>query len=465
MGEIMNYKSTRGGISGVSFEDAVMMGLAPDGGLLIPDKIPYLNEKDLKHLSELPYTKLAFDIMNRFQQGIPANDLMDIIKKSYSEYDSGHMIPIRKAAKMKIAELFHGQTYSFKDVALKFLGNLFEYILTKRNARLNIVGATSGDTGSAAIYGVMGKKNINIFMLYPTGRISNVQELQMTTTNQPNVHCVEVSGTFDDCQRLVKELFYDQSFKTKYSLGAVNSINWARILAQTVYYFYIYFKTVKHVGDQVNFVVPTGNFGNIFAGYIARRMGLPIDKLMIATNRNNILTRAVKFGDYCIERVYPTLSPAMDIQVASNFERYLYYMYDEDPEKVVEAMDKLKFEKEIDIRGALLGRLQRDFIASEASDNNIKDTIRKVYANSDYIIDPHTACAIYAAQTMEIDNDNTICLSTAHPAKFPEAIYDVLGVWPEKPDGLLKINESNKRSHNISLDLEELKDIVMEFGE
>ena len=461
----MNYKSTRGGVSGLSFEEAVMMGLAPDGGLLIPEKIPFLNEKDLKHLSELPYTKLAYEIMSRFQQGIPANDLMEIIKKSYSEYDSGHMIPIRKAAKMKIAELFHGQTYSFKDIALKFLGNLFEYILSKNNQKLNILGATSGDTGSAAIYGVKGKKNINIFMLYPTGRISLVQELQMTTTNEPNVHCIEVSGTFDDCQSLVKEVFSEQSFKNKYHLGAVNSINWARILAQTVYYFYIYFRSVKRVGDQINFVVPTGNFGNIFAGFIARKMGLPIDKLMIATNRNNILTRAVKFGDYCVERVHPTLSPAMDIQVASNFERYLYYMFDEDTEKVVEAMDQLKFEKEIDIRGPLLGRLQRDFIAGEASDDKIKETIRDVYASSDYIVDPHTACAIYAAKVMEINNDNTVCLATAHPAKFPDAIHDVLGVWPEKPEGILRLHDDNKKSYNISLDSEELEDIIMEHGE
>ena len=228
----MKYKSTRGGVSGISFEEAVMMGLASDGGLLIPEKIPLFNEKDLKHLSELPYTKLAYEIISRFQEGIPSGDLMQIIQKTYSRFDNVNMIPVRKAAGMRIAELYHGPTYSFKDIALQFLGNLFEYILEKRKQKLNILGATSGDTGSAAIYGVKGKKNINIFMLYPSNRVSNIQELQMTTTESSNVFCLEVTGSFDNCQSLVKDVFSDLEFKEEYSLGAVNSINFARILAQ-----------------------------------------------------------------------------------------------------------------------------------------------------------------------------------------------------------------------------------------
>lgn len=456
----MRYKSTRGGVSGISFADAVMMGLAQDGGLFIPEKIPFLSEKEIKHLSELPYTKLAFEIMNRFQEGIPEKKLMEIIQKSYGNYDIKNMIPVRKAAGLRIAELYHGPTYSFKDVALQFLGNLFEYILSERNKQLNIVGATSGDTGSAAIYGVMGRKNINVFMLYPSNRVSRVQELQMTTTGASNVHCIEVAGSFDDCQGLVKSAFNHHEFRDAYNLGAVNSINWARILAQTVYYFWIYFKSVQRVGDKLNFVVPTGNFGNIFAGYIAKTMGLPIGRLMIATNRNNILTRAVKFGDYSLEKVHPTLSPAMDIQVASNFERYLYYLYDGNTEKVAETMETLKVDKEIELRGTVLGRLQKDFIAGEATDENIKDTIRKVYAASDYLIDPHTACAVYAAEQMEIVSDSTVCLSTAHPAKFPEVIHEVLGFYPENPEGLMNLDEKKKRAEKIEPSLDELESLI-----
>ena len=456
----MKYKSTRGGVSGISFEEAVMMGLASDGGLLIPEKIPLFNEKDLKHLSELPYTKLAYEIISRFQEGIPSGDLMQIIQKTYSRFDNVNMIPVRKAAGMRIAELYHGPTYSFKDIALQFLGNLFEYILEKRKQKLNILGATSGDTGSAAIYGVKGKKNINIFMLYPSNRVSNIQELQMTTTESSNVFCLEVTGSFDNCQSLVKDVFSDLEFKEEYSLGAVNSINFARILAQMVYYFWVYFRTVRRVGEDINVVVPTGNFGNVFAGYMTKKMGLPITKLMIATNRNNILTRTVKFGDYSIERVHPTISPAMDIQIASNFERYLYYLYNEDCSKVSEAMERLKTDKEIDIRGHLLGQLQRDFIAGETSDEEMKNTIRQVFSKSDYVIDPHTACAVHAAEQMELVADNTVCLSTAHPAKFPEVIHEVLSVWPEMPSGLQNLEERQRRSERINPDESIWKDFI-----
>ena len=365
---------------------------------------------------------------------------------------------------MRIAELYHGPTYSFKDVALQFLGNLFEYILTKKGQKLNILGATSGDTGSAAIYGVKGRKNINVFMLYPANRVSHVQEMQMTTTESPNVFCLEIGGNFDNCQDLVKSTFNDLEFKEELNLGAVNSINWARILAQTVYYFWIYFKTVHRVGDEINIIVPTGNFGNVFAGYLARKMGLPIAKLMIATNRNNILTRTVKFGDYSIERVHPTISPAMDIQIASNFERYLYYLYGGDCEKVTDAMELLRVEKEIDIRGHLLGQLQRDFIAGEASDDDMKDTIRKVFAQSDYMIDPHTACGVYVANQMDIVADNTVCLSTAHPAKFPDVIHEVLGAWPEIPDGLRDLEERQKVSYKIMPELQDLKSFISQHA-
>lgn len=458
----MKYFSTRGQVKDISFEDAVMMGLAEDGGLLLPASLPQLNERDLKHFSELKYERLAYEVMRRFVSGISENDLTEIIFKSYSlqNFDTPEIIPVVKAGDIKIAELFHGPTLAFKDMALQFLGNLFEYILKKRGRRMNIIGATSGDTGSAAIYGMRGKENVNVFILYPRGRVSHIQERQMASVEDSNVFCISATGSFDDCQDAVKALFNDLEFKREYGLGAVNSINWARILAQIVYYFHIYFKAVKRVGDSVNIVVPTGNFGNIFAGYIARRMGLPI-KLVLAANRNNILTRAVKFGDYSVEKVRPTHSPSMDIQVASNFERYLYYLYGGSCEKVAEAMENLKLEKEIEIRGQYLGQIQRDFIASDASDADIEAMIRLIHDKSDYVIDPHTACAVSAAYKMEIASPDTVCLATAHPAKFPEVIEDALGFRPEEPEAIKRLEGIPERSYKMYADPDEVKSFII----
>lgn len=458
----MKYFSTRGQVKDISFEDAVLMGLAEDGGLLLPASLPQVTGRDLKHFSELKYERLALEIMSRFISGIPENDLAEIIAKSYSSenFDTPDIIPVVKAGDVKIAELFHGPTLAFKDMALQFLGNLFEYILRKRGRKMNIIGATSGDTGSAAIYGMRGKENVNIFILYPRGRVSHVQERQMATVEDPNVFCISASGSFDDCQNTVKALFNDLEFKKKYELGAINSINWARILAQIVYYFYIYFKSVRRVEDTINIAVPTGNFGNIFAGYAAKRMGLPI-RLILASNRNNILTRAVKFGDYSIERVRPTHSPSMDIQVASNFERYLYYLYGESCEKTADAMENLKSEKEIEIKGQSLSQIQRDFIASDATDAEIEATIRLVHNKSDYVIDPHTACAVSAAYKMDLAVPDTVCLATAHPAKFPEFLESALGYRPDAPESIKNLEGKEERSYKLSGDPDEVKDFII----
>lgn len=457
----MKYFSTRGQVKGLSFQDAVMMGLADDGGLLLPDSLPSFTERDLKHFAEVPYDRLAYEIMQNFADDILDKDFVDIVTRTYNpaKFDDARIIPIVDAGDVRIAELFHGPTYAFKDMALQFLGNLFEYILKKKNRKLNILGATSGDTGSAAIYGVKGKENINIFMLYPDGRISNVQEMQMTTVPDKNVFCIGAKGSFDDCQNVVKGIFSDVEFKRKYNLGAVNSINWARILAQIVYYFYIYTRSVKHIGDTINVVVPTGNFGNIFAGFLARTMGLPI-KPVLATNRNNILTRAVKFGDYSIERLRPTHSPAMDIQIASNFERYLYYLY-KSTDKVAEAMEGFRTDREIELRGQYLGQIQRDFIASDATDDNIEYEIRRMYNLHDYVMDPHTACGVHAAYKMEIANKDTICLATAHPAKFPDVIQECLGFNPEPPASLSNIEGLPQRSHKMMADVKEVKEFIV----
>lgn len=458
----MKYFSTRGQVKGLSFQDAVLMGLADDGGLLIPETLPSFTERDLKHFAEIEYDRLAYEIMQNFVDDILDKDFTEIVMKTYAaqNFDDPRIIRIVKPGKVKIAELFHGPTFAFKDMALQFLGNLFEYILKKRNQKMNILGATSGDTGSAAIYGVKGKENINMFMLYPYGRISNVQELQMTTVQDKNIYCIAAKGSFDDCQNVVKTIFSDLSFKRKYNLGAVNSINWARILAQIVYYFYIYTRSVKHIGDTINIVVPTGNFGNIFAGFLARTMGLPI-KPVLATNRNNILTRAVKFGDYSIERLRPSHSPAMDIQVASNFERYLYYLY-KSTDKVSDAMDNFRINREIELRGQYLGQIQRDFIAADATDENIEYEIRTMYNLHEYIIDPHTACAVYAANKMEIATEDTICLATAHPAKFPEVIKDCLGFNPEAPKALQNMESLPQRNYKMMADAKEVKEFIEE---
>ncbi|HOP39687.1 MAG TPA: threonine synthase [Geobacteraceae bacterium] len=299
----MKYISTRGGIEPIGFKDAVMMGLATDGGLILPEEIPLLDPKELEAWRNLPYRELAYRVISLFCDDIPAGDLKNLIDRSYDSFDHDEITPVVNKGGVGIVELFHGPTLAFKDVALQFLGNLFEYLLKERRQKMNIVGATSGDTGSAAIYGVRGKKNISIFILHPHGKTSPVQALQMTTVTDDNVHNIAVKGTFDDCQNIVKALFNDLQFKEKHALGAVNSINWARVLAQVVYYFYAYFRVTSNLQQQVVFSVPTGNFGDIFAGYIAKRMGLPISKLLLATNENNILTRFILHGDYSLGSV------------------------------------------------------------------------------------------------------------------------------------------------------------------
>lgn len=454
----MLYKSTRGKVRDIKFKEAVMMGLAEDGGLLIPHEIPNISSSEMIKLSSLSYSELAFEIISKFTDDIKRDTLKEIIDKSYSTFESNEVVPIVKKGDIYIAELFHGPTYAFKDIALQFLGNLFEYILEETGQKLNILGATSGDTGSAAIYGVRGKKNINIFILHPKGRVSPVQELQMTTVTDKNVFNLAVDGTFDDCQFIVKEIFSDVNFKKQYHLGAVNSINWARILAQIVYYFHCYFKTTK--GGKVNIVVPTGNFGNIFAGYVAKLMGLPINKLILATNANNILSRFVNYGDYSIKNVCETYSPSMDIQVASNFERYLFYLFGS-YEKVVEKMEELKIYKKISFTEKDMKRVKEDFDAYSTSNEETLSTIKSFYEKYDYILDPHTACGVNAIYKLDTEGLN-ISLATAHPAKFYDAIFNAIGKYPEEPERIKKLKELPKKLYEIDNNTERVKDFLKE---
>lgn len=420
----MKYISTRGGIAPIGFKDAVMMGLATDGGLLLPAAIPSLKDR-LQELSVLPYADLAYHVIAPFvADDIPEPQLRYIINRSYATFDHPDVTPTVAVGDLHVLELFHGPTLAFKDVALQFLGNVFEYILTERGECLNILGATSGDTGSAAIHGVRGKPGIEIFIMHPDGRVSPIQEKQMTTVLDENVHNIAIEGTFDDGQRIMKEIFTDLDFKTKHKLGAVNSVNWARVLAQVVYYFHAAFAVQKRTGaDAIQFSVPTGNFGDIFAGYIARRMGAPISKLILATNENDILSRFFNTGTYQQSDVHPTLSPSMDIQIASNFERYLYYRVGENPERIRQMM------RDFSTTGALkIERGDDIFVAGRGDTAGTLSTIKRYWENFGYLLDPHTAVGVSVAETFANGQGQMICLATAHPAKFPAAIKQALGV-------------------------------------
>ena len=419
----MRYLSTRGGGPLLKFKDTLLAGLARDGGLFLPDDIP-----DVRPLLEgwraLAYPELAFEIIRLFADDIPEPALRGIVTKSYAAFRHPEVTPVVKVGPVHMLELFHGPTLAFKDVALQFLGNLFEYVLDETGGELNIVAATSGDTGSAAIYGVRGRERMRIFVMHPHGRVSPVQERQMTTVLDANVCNLAVDGTFDDCQNIVKELFGDLPFRDRFKLGAVNSINWARVLAQIVYYFYAAFRVQAATGAaKVRFCVPTGNFGDIFAGYMALKMGLPIDRLVLASNENDILSRYFTTGVYSQGTVAPTLSPSMDIQVASNFERYLYYLAGEDAAKLSRWMAAFKE----------TGTLTPDvappacFSAARGDTEATLVTIRAFWDAYGYLLDPHTAVGVAVGLRFLQEEAPMICLATAHPAKFGDAIRQATG--------------------------------------
>ncbi|SEA46638.1 L-threonine synthase [Desulfuromusa kysingii] len=459
----MKYCSTRGQVQGLSFSDAVMMGLADDGGLLLPEAIPQLSKQELQSMDQLPYPDLAFKIISKFATDIPAAELKEIIDRSYANFDHAQITPVIKQDDLYILELFHGPTFAFKDIALQFLGNLFEYLLTKNSQKMNIIGATSGDTGSAAIYGVRGKKNINIFILHPKGHVSPIQELQMTTVTDENVFNLAVEGTFDDAQSIVKEIFGDLQFKKQFSLGAVNSINWARVLAQVVYYFYAWYQVSQETGaEQIDVSVPTGNFGDIFAGYIAKQMGVPINQLILATNANNILSRCIKSGDYSMAEVHHSLSPSMDIQVASNFERYLYYLLDCNAQSVMQMMASFKQNGRLDFTADQKQRLKNDFSTSSINDEETLATIKSFYLENGYILDPHTAVGVAVGRKESNPQTPLVCLATAHPAKFGDTVKKATGQDPILPEALSKLTTCEKRLTTIPAEKNQVKDYIKE---
>lgn len=422
---IMKYISTRGQTPPLGFQDAVMTGLAPDGGLLIPETIPDVRDR-FDAWSRLEYQNLAFEILRLFTD-LPEDDLRGLIAKSYSTFRHSLIAPVLSAGPVHICELFHGPTLAFKDIALQFLSNFYEYILHRTGGHLNILGATSGDTGSAAIHGVRGREHVNIFIMFPKGRVSPLQELQMTTVTDSNVHCIAIEGSFDDGQRIMKSIFSDVAFKERLALGSINSVNWARVLAQIVYYFSSAFAVMRRTNSrEVCFSVPTGNFGDILAGWYAAKMGLPVRRLVLATNENDILARFFKTGEYRAGAAVPTISPSMDIQVASNFERYLYYRLGEDPGRVRELMTGFSQTGSlaVPLRDGTVDPL---FRAGVGDTRRTLQTIHRYHALHSCLLDPHTAVGVYVGEQFAEKDAPTICLATAHPAKFPKAILDAIG--------------------------------------
>ncbi len=407
----------------MGFREAVMTGMARDGGLLLPEEIPDVRNR-LERWRGLSYPELAIEIFTLFGD-IPSGDIDGLVRRSYATFRHPEVTPVVPVGGVHILELFHGPTLAFKDVALQFLGNLFEYVLRDSMDELNIIGATSGDTGSAAIQGVRGRDRIRIFILHPNNRVSPVQERQMTSVLDPNVFNIAVEGTFDDCQSIVRSLFGDLAFKDRLRLGSINSINWARILAQIVYYFYSAFRVMDATGaSRVRFSVPTGNFGDIFAGYMAARMGLPVGKLILGTNDNDILSRFFRTGEYRIGKVCETLSPSMDIQVASNFERYLYYRLGCDPALLSEHMEIFGKTGTLSIAGHATDDL---FAAGACDTQGTLDAMREFHGKYGYVLDPHTAVGVSVAQRHMAHGEPMICLATAHPAKFCEAVERATG--------------------------------------
>ena len=455
------YSSTRGQVKNLLFEEAVMMGLADDGGLLVPTEFPEVKSM-LREWRSLSFIELSLEIMLLFTSGkISRDELKPMIERSYETFRHAEITPVNSVSKIHILELFHGPTFAFKDVALQFLGNLFEFFLAKRQHPLRVLGATSGDTGSAAIHGLHGKKGVDVFMLHPKGRVSPMQEKQMTTVLDPNIHNLAIEGTFDDAQAIVKALFNDQEFKKKFYLGSVNSINWARILAQIVYYFYAWFQVTKNDSELVSFVVPTGNFGNVLAGYYAKRMGLPIDKLVIGTNENDILHRFFSTGEYHRTELKQTYSPSMDIQISSNFERYLFDLAGNSPEILKQWMTDFERSGKLTIDGELLKKAQNDFVSACVSDEEIVSTIRNFHQQSGYLLDPHTAVGVCAAENIDLQTQ-VICLACAHPGKFAETVRKALGNEPEIPEELAALENLETRCKTVSADPESIKKEIVE---
>ena len=457
----MNYVSTRNNSVSLKFKDVFIKGLADDGGLFVPETLHKYSNEDLNKLKNLDYNELAKKIIYPFiGDFMSEKDLSKIIDKSYSVFRKKNVVDLVKVGNRSVLELFHGPTLAFKDVAMQLLGNFYEFYLSNENENINIVVATSGDTGAAAIDAIKGKKNVNIFVLHPNDRVSSVQRKLMTTRKEKNVFNIAIDGNFDDCQNLVKAMFADKIFSKEIKMSGVNSINWARIIAQSVYYFYSYF-LVEDNNQPVNFSVPTGNFGDVYAGYLAKKIGLPINKFIVATNQNDILHRAISKGTYDVEKVSETISPSMDIQIASNFERLIYDLNNCNNAKTTKAMKDIKEKGKYTLNKESLDKINIDFLSSRMSEDEVLNTIKTVHKKFNTVLDPHTAIGYGAFDKVNLSGNN-IVLGTAHPCKFPDAIKRSINIKTELPDELLFILDEKESYDTIENDLEKIKQHIKE---
>ena len=457
----MRYRSTRGEAPVLGFSDALLAGLARDGGLYVPEEWPSFSAADIRKLRGLPYAELAVRLLTPFLGGeIDSAAFARIAREAYATFRHPAVCPIVQTGTNRfMLELFHGPTLAFKDVAMQLLARLMDHVLAERGERATIVGATSGDTGGAAIEAFAGRDRTDIFILFPRGRVSPVQQRQMTTSTAENVHPLAIEGNFDNCQALVKEMFNDHPFRDSVSLSGVNSINWARIMAQIVYYF----SSALSLGAPdrpVSFTVPTGNFGDIFAGYAAKRMGLPVEKLVIATNDNDILARTLETGVYETRGVIATTSPSMDIQVSSNFERLLFEATHRDAATVRRYMSGLAQSGSFAVEPVPMGRIREDFSAGRSSMAETAQTLRAELEASGYLADPHTATAVHVADSIAVSDTPMVVLATAHPAKFPAAVKEATGVEPQLPIWLSDLMGRKEKFTELPSSLKMMEDHV-----
>ena len=458
----MDYVSTRGNAPRLTFEQAMMTGLARDGGLYLPAEIPVLPREEIAALAGRPYEEVAFAVMRPFiGDTFTDAEFRDLIAAAYAGFGHPARAPLKQLGPNHfLLELFHGPTLAFKDFAMQLIGQMFQAALQRSGERITIVGATSGDTGSAAIEAFRGLSNVDVFILFPHGRVSEVQRRQMTTPGEANVHALAVDGDFDDCQARLKDMFNDFAFRDRVRLAGVNSINWARVLAQVVYYF----TAALGLGAphrKVSFTVPTGNFGDIFAGSIAKRMGLPVDRLVIATNQNDILHRALSGGDYTKKGVRPSISPSMDIEVSSNFERALYLAHDGDAKAVAGLMDELKSGGGFRVSDNAMAALRADYDSGMATEDDTLATIARTHRETGELLCPHSAVGVHVAER-HLGAAPMVTLATAHPAKFPDAVEQATGIRPPLPPRMADMYERPERVTRVANDLSALQSIIDE---
>ncbi len=450
----MRYVSTSGEAESLGFCDVLLAGLARDGGLYVPESWPTMTEAEIAALAGLPYAEVAYRIISRFTgDDIAERDLKRMLDEAYATFRHPAVTPlVQLAPNHFLLELFHGPTLAFKDVAMQFLGRVMDHVLARANKRATIVGATSGDTGGAAIEAFKGRERVDVFIMFPHGRVSPVQQRQMTTVDDPNVHAIALEGTFDDAQGILKGMFNHFSFRDRIGLTGVNSINWARVVAQVVYYF-VAAVALGSPARKVSFCVPTGNFGDVFAGFVAKKMGLPVDRLVIATNVNDILHRTLETGDYQLRDVHASISPSMDIQVSSNFERLLFEAMGRDGSAVSALMASLGQAGTFTVPAAALAAIRADFVSGRASEEETSATIARYLKENGEVLDPHTAVAVTVAERFVSTETPLVTLSTAHPAKFPDAVEAATGARPGLPLWLGDLMQREERFDVVENDL------------